>query len=693
MVYIVGALPSQERRWQRGARFALPSIIAATFASLVVGMFDGARNTYTVMQALAATGYIAIYAVPVGIAMALLGRAVARSWRRRDLFGRFVEDTGGAPRLAAMASYAVVALWLFSGVALNALRVLIYSTPAKSVVMLGATAAVIVTAAALIVLSKPLVDVGSRWLGWIDRRIYARWSRSAFAPKLVVAGTLVALSLLVVGAWFVSLSYRLEPVDLSQYAYVAAFFALVFAVQLLWLRLLSPRTVLAAAVAAVLVVTSGACVGTGYYVRHRRPYAMLEVWANTVLAGTAVDRLFNIESMRRDLRLPGMKPKALAHATHSNVVLITIDNARADRMGLYNSAAKQPTMHRLRREGIVFDWAFAAGTVTRRSLPPILLGVNANRARGRVTGQALRLDPRHILLAERFRAAGYETAGFLSAPMLFSPKYNLGLTRGLDHLVVAGGSEEQNGEWLVRQARAWLRARRARKPKKKLFLWVHFSDLSHWDSTYTSHHFGRNKRTRYDMACEDVDKYLGFLLVDVWNTQTKHNTVLAIIGDHGAALDEDTQTWSTGPLGTGRLRVPLFIAGAGRRGRRVQRPVSTFALAPTLLELAGFEPPGMPHMDGKSFAAAVRSKKFGRAHNGEAYSAIVEDRSVPAGMRALMRGGFKLIEHDDGQADEMYSYRGDPRELRNLVDKQKRIYRQMKARMDEFERIDRISPF
>ncbi len=659
-------------------------------------MFDGARNTFTVLQAVAATGYVAIYAIPIGFAMGLLGRLVVRSWRARQLIERTTEDTGGAPLLAAAVVYGMFALWLFAGVSLNSMRLLIYRSPAKPVVMLGTTIAVALCAGALLVLSKPCVAIGGRLLRRVDAWTHRKWQRSFMAPSHVLIGSAVVFAGLAAGAWFVSFEPRLVDIDLALYRYLAGFVVLVFAVQALWLLappLRQARLWVSAAVAGALLATSLGSIGTGYYVRHKRPYAMLEVWGNTVLAGIAVDRLFNIQLLRRDLRLPGLAPKEKPKAGHTNVVLITIDNARADRTGFYSGAAKMPTMQRLRREGIIFDWAFAAGTVTRRSLPPIVLGVSPNRVRGRVTGQALRLDPRHVLLAERFRAAGYETAGFLSPGMLFSPSHNLGLVRGLDHLVVPESAEQHNGDWLVRQARAYLRERRKQKPKQKLFLWVHFSDLSHWEHKYSPAEFGRKKRPRYDMACEDVDKYLGFLLVDVWNTQTKHNTILAIVGDHGVALDEDKQTWSTGPLGTGRLRVPLFIGGVGRKGRRIQLPVATVDLGPTLLDLAGYVPPGMPYMDGKSFSWMLTSTKRLRMQDGEAYSVAVKDGSVPLSRRALMRGHYKLIEHESNRPDELYNFRGDPREQRNLVLKKPKIYQQLKKRMRQRVETDRVRPF
>ena len=92
------------------------------------------------------------------------------------------------------------------------------------------------------------------------------------------------------------------------------------------------------------------------------------------------------------------------------------------------------------------------------------------------------------------------------------------------------------------------------------------------------------------------------------------------------------------------IRVPLVIAGPGIRPRRIQRTVGLHDLAPTLLDLAGFVPPGMPAMDGASVAPVL----FGTApdQGGEAYAAMVEDRSVSTAQRALVVGNYKIIQRD-----------------------------------------------
>ena len=47
-----------------------------------------------------------------------------------------------------------------------------------------------------------------------------------------------------------------------------------------------------------------------------------------------------------------------------------------------------------------------------------------------------------------------------------------------------------------------------------------------------------------------------------------------------------------------------------------------------MLDLAGFEPPGMPEMDGVTVAPVIRGDVADDREAGEAYSVMVPDRSV-----------------------------------------------------------------
>jgi len=342
-----------------------------------------------------------------------------------------------------------------------------------------------------------------------------------------------------------------------------------------------------------------------------------------------------------------------------------------------------PALASLGPQAAVFDWAFSPGNVTRRSLPSIAIGVSAPRLRGRVAGWALKLDPRHILLAERFRAAGYDTAGFFCCTSHFAERHRLGLIRGIDQQWI-----EKDGERLGTMATRWLHQRRSQKP---LFLWFHLIEPHGWEKDHPAASATRKREARYDMGLADADRALAQVLEGVWKDPARRaRTILVVTSDHGEGLGDHGVRNHAATLYNSEIRVPLLVAAPGIRPRRIERTVGLQDLAPTLLDLAGFVPPGMPAMDGISLAPVLRGTAPGTG--GEAYAAMIEDRSVAAGERALVVGGHKLIQRD-GKPYELYDLRIDPHERRNLFASQPELAARLKQLLAARKQNDDRDPF
>src|SRR5436190_9179963 len=154
-------------------------------------------------------------------------------------------------------------------------------------------------------------------------------------------------------------------------------------------------------------------------------------------------------------RPPSTDPRA-------NVVLVTIDTLRADRMAL------MPTMERLGREGTVFEQAVSVAPITEAShlamltgVPPHVSGVVAN---GTAIGDRGALVPR--VLQDR----GYHTAGFVSGYPLRSA---FGWGQGMEHFDddFGIGERERRGDRTIDRALAWLE-----DAPSPFYLWVHLYD-------------------------------------------------------------------------------------------------------------------------------------------------------------------------------------------------------------------------
>ena len=112
-----------------------------------------------------------------------------------------------------------------------------------------------------------------------------------------------------------------------------------------------------------------------------------------------------------------------------NVLLVTIDTLRVDRVGAYGHAAGlTPTLDRLAAEGLRFDAVRAHAPLTLPSHASLMTGRIPPRHGVRDNG-TYRLDPEQPTLASALKPAGYQTGAFVGAFVLDA---RFGLARGFD---------------------------------------------------------------------------------------------------------------------------------------------------------------------------------------------------------------------------------------------------------------------
>lgn len=342
-------------------------------------------------------------------------------------------------------------------------------------------------------------------------------------------------------------------------------------------------------------------------------------------------------------------PAAGAEPRYPDVLVVTVDTLRADRLGAWgHRRATSPAIDALLAAGARFERARTVEPLTNpamislwTSVPPHVHGATRN---GLPARSGLASLPR--LLARR----GFRTGAVVGNWTL---KDRLsGLAREWqDYDVLVSRKrwfglfkDEANGGDLTDSALAWLERRRAAEPTRPLLLWVHYVEPH---APYRLHErfaerLGVDPRRasaadRYDTEIAAVDAEVGRLLAGWDRLSPGRPRLTVLLADHGEAFGERGEQGHGRVLHAATLDVPLGFVQPGRiRAATLAHPVSTLDVAPTVLGLLGLPPhPGFrgrdltPLFDGGAIAPAPLCLQ---AHRGAVQSVQAADRARRAGL-------------------------------------------------------------
>ena len=345
-----------------------------------------------------------------------------------------------------------------------------------------------------------------------------------------------------------------------------------------------------------------------------------------------------------------------------NVLVLTLDTTRADRLGAYGFAgADTPHMDRLAREGALFEQA--------ESVAPLTLPAHSSLFTGRfpfqhgVRDNGAPLDPGERTLAQALQAEGFRTAAFTAAFVLDA---RWGLARGFEHydgVVTPRQDDVQRREdvrrpadEVVDHALAWLDT----PSKSRFFAWLHFYDAH---APYDPPDGAVTRAPGYQGAINYVDSQIGRVLAFLDARHLRERTLVVLVGDHGESLGEHGERTHGLFVYEGVTRVPLIIRAPSlrMRGRRVTDPVRSVDVMPTVLDLLGLPVPAS--IAGTTLVA--RMTGAGRDPDLETYSESMYPRYHFgwSELRAMRAGRFKLIA---APRSELYDLDTDPGEQHNL---------------------------
>ncbi len=325
-----------------------------------------------------------------------------------------------------------------------------------------------------------------------------------------------------------------------------------------------------------------------------------------------------------------------APETKPNVLLITLDTTRADRLGCYGyERAETPNLDRLAEAGVVFETAVCQAPLTLPSHASILTGTYPP-FHGVHDNGGFYLREQAVTLAELLRDHEYSTSAFIGAFVLDA---RWGLAQGFEVYDDAFGfatqravdldSVQRRGEDVVDAFINWLEGR----PDEPFLSWLHFYD-PHAPYDPPEPYRTRFVDSLYDGEIAYMDSQVGRVLDRLKAESLLDQTLIIVVGDHGESLGEHEESGHGFFIYDATVLIPLIVRFPSSRygGKRIARTVETVDIVPTLLETVNIPVPG--GIQGRSLLPLIR----GRSREDE-YLDLLRDllSSLPLRMESSTR--------------------------------------------------------
>lgn len=285
-----------------------------------------------------------------------------------------------------------------------------------------------------------------------------------------------------------------------------------------------------------------------------------------------------------------------------NVILVTLDTTRADRLGCYGfSRIETPALDGLAARGVKFENCIAQTPLTLPSHSSIFTGTQPFFHGVRDNGGFI-LPEELTTLAEVFKGSGYATAAFIGAYVLDS---KWGLNQGFDYYYdrfdlskfekISLGTVQRPANEVMDEALRWLGENKG----SKFFTWIHLYD-PHTPYEPPPPFAEKYSKNPYLGEIAFVDSQLARLGRFLEENDLAERSFLVIAGDHGESLGEHREVTHGFFIYQEALHVPLIFVTPIPRFKGLSAPavVSLVDVMPTVLEIAGLPVP--PQVQGES---------------------------------------------------------------------------------------------
>ena len=346
-----------------------------------------------------------------------------------------------------------------------------------------------------------------------------------------------------------------------------------------------------------------------------------------------------------------------------NVVLLIYDALNAGHLSVYGYERQtSPFMQEFAKGGLTLTNHVSNSSWTRPSFTTIVTGV-PKRVHGVEANGGWRLEPEIVTLAERFRRAGYRTAGFTGNPLTRGIwGYNQGYQTYEDtHTMDRGFPPDK---WLTDRARDWL----ASVGDNPFFLKIFYTaPHAPYRPLASARHFVKELKNgevveypfreykepldpadhrmtvaAYDDEVRYFDHQLGELRKTLKKMGVADKTAIFITGDHGEMFGQHGcythayHTWEEA------LRVPMvmYLPWSKTDGVMTQELTTHVDILPTLLDMVNIPNSKADQMTGKSMFRIIGDGKIEDRTHFTQYNAHGIQRQT------VRKGRYKLVHVD-----------------------------------------------
>ena len=369
--------------------------------------------------------------------------------------------------------------------------------------------------------------------------------------------------------------------------------------------------------------------------------------------------LFVVFLFNRNFYAASYYPGKALKKNGTNLLLITIDTLRADRLSCYNpNFLMTPHIDALAARGTIFKRAFAHNSTTLPSHANILLGTTP-LYHGVHDNFNFIIREEMVTLAEYLAEQGYATGAFIGAYPLDS---RFGLAQGFttyddeykrqheDNFY----SPERRAEAVINNAVDWIG-----RQTSPWFAWIHCYD-PHVPYDPPEPFKSRFAKTPYDGEVAYVDQEMGRLFKYLESQNLIENTAIIFTGDHGESLGDHGEETHAFFAYNSTIWIPLIISAPELKPRSNTQTVSHIDIFPTVCEILKLKKPAF--LQGESLLSAMKGKKL-KARPVYFESLYPYYNRGWAPLVGFIRGDEKFI---DSPIYELYDLKADFNEKINL---------------------------